>query len=218
MLNKKIIIKTVVGVSVLFVANAHAVSNAYIGGQLGYSNVHQANPLSMWTLSSQTVVNKSSNNDTGVAGRIFGGYQVNKYFSAELGLAKFSNATSKLVFNTPGFNYSQKDTIKTNAIDLVAKAILPIKEKVSIYGKLGAAYVIQNDDYNDNYSSTAIPAAQFKGNTNTKQLLPTFGVGASYAFTPNIAADISYNRIQETNNSKINSIDFYSVGLIYSIC
>lgn len=206
MLNKKTVGVVVVCLSTLAAASSHAATQGtYFGGQLGYGNVHQK-------LSSSSFLGtvKHANKDSGVAGRIFGGYQVNENFAGELGWSKFSDA--KVKASVPGATGSA--TLKTDAVDLVAKGIYPVMNNVNVYGKAGGAYVIQRGD---GKITTSNNREISKGSNTEKKLLPTFGVGASYDFNPNLAADVSYNRIQKVGSTKINSTDLVSVGLIYSI-
>jgi len=206
MLNKKTIVGlAVLGVSSLVAVNSFAASQgAYVGGQLGWGDVHQK--VSSSVLTGTTV---HTNKDTGLAGRVFGGYKLNDNFAGELGVSKFSDAKIKASAN----GYTTQGTLKTTAVDLVAKGIYPIANNVSVYGKAGVAYVAERGDAKLTRSGRVISAYSVDAN----KLLPTFGTGVSYDFNPNLAADLSYNRIQKTGNTHINSTDLVSVGLIYSI-
>ncbi len=233
MLSKKIMC----GVAVLGTAvalNAYAVQPGfYMGGQLGWGKVHQdtitnhdLNAITTSGLGYNNYTVKSyseSSSDSGLAGRLFGGYQINETWGAELGWSKFKNMTTKAsdkgVDNVNGlpFSSSASGTVKTDAIDLVAKATYPIQNNINVYGKLGAAYLMQRAN-----ASAALSEPGFKvagsGSDNEHKVYPTFGVGASYEFTQNVAADLSWNRIQKVGNSKkMSSTDFVGVGLIYSI-
>jgi len=203
MFNKKIIAIAVLGFSVLTVANSHAAP--YVGGQLGYGNVHQFTGI-------------DNGKDTGIAGRLFAGYQFNDYFATEMGWSKFSNATTSLAFSDTDFNGYVKGTVKTDAVDLVVKGILPVTAQMNVYGKLGGAYVVSRGNINVSYVDSGYSYSGSYSETERK-LLPTAGVGASYAINNNLAADISYNRIQKVgnNSSFVNSTDLVSLGLIYSI-
>lgn len=173
---------------------AFAESRPYFGGQLGYGKSG-----SEYTL-----------NGSGIAGNLFAGYQFNSYFATELGWTTFHNVnkTYNMGFSTAG------TTVKTNAVDLVGKVILPVTSKLDLYGKLGVAYVMQNYDvsFNDRIERGMGYAISF----NEYAWLPTFGIGESYHFTPKLAMDVSYNRIQRVGNTTIGSSDFLGVGLTYS--
>lgn len=56
-------------------------------------------------------------------------------------------------------------------------------------------------------------AAGEESDTNTS-VFPTFGIGVSYDFRPDISADLSYNRVQKVGNSdQLGSLDFVALGL-----
>lgn len=177
-------------------AMAAALPGAYVGAGLGYGNVHQS------------VSDVDNSKDSGLAGRAFAGWQFNQYLATELGWSKFTDATFKA--NSPFASVHGK--LKTDAVDVVVKGILPVADSFNLYAKAGAAYVMSRAD-------ASVTLFGYPANYDEKEnkWFPTFGAGATYDFTPNVAADLSYSRIQKTGNSDIfNSTDLYTVGLIYS--
>lgn len=242
MLNKKTMLGVAaVSLSTLIAANAIAAQpGVYVGGQLGVGNVHQsgvsASDLDLPKGLTFQSFNSSTSKANAIAGRLFTGYQFNSNFAAELGWTKFSNVDSKFSgritqaslapigkpaglrpLQVPNNLQQGKTTVKTDAIDLVAKGILPVSDKVSVYGKAGAAYVLARGNASATVRSGK-KAVVVKGSDSEHKLMPTFGAGVSYDFNPNLSADLSYNRIQKVGgSSNINSTDLVSVGLIYSI-
>lgn len=198
-----IINKTKLGVAAVVLSSvvsasamAAALPGAYVGADLGYGVLHQS------------VSGVDNSKDSGLAGRAFAGWQFNQYLATELGWSKFTNAT----FKESSPFASAKATLKTDAVDVVAKGILPVADSFNLYAKAGAAYVMSRADV-----SASIFGFTGKADVEEKKWFPTFGAGATYDFTPNVAADLSYSRIQKTGNSDIfNSSDLYTVGLIYS--
>lgn len=213
MLNKKILLGVAtVGLSALVAVNASAaLPGAYVGGTLGWGDVHQGGfPAPAFDTKSD---------DTGIAGRLFGGYQFDDTWGAELGWSRFSNATAKgkLVRGFGPF-YSVTNlsgTIKTDAFDLVGKATLPIQDGFSVYGKAGIAYLYQRADVSIS-GGALVPSGVLKGSDNEHRIFPTFTVGTSYDITPNVVADLSWNRIQKVGSSDLSSTDLVGVGLSYS--
>lgn len=241
MLNKKIMGVVAVGLSTIAISAQAATDGVYLGGTLGYGNVHQEGVTKSDTLLG-TVKGSTftaSNKDTGLAGRLFAGYNFNQNLAAELGWTKFTNATSTgtASYKQAGLNLIQTNstTIKTDAVDLVAKGTFPIANNFSVYGKIGAAYVIQRADTNVSGAAKLTPGrahgrvirhatdlavmvpANSSSSTTTKSLLPTAGVGVSYAFNDKLSTELEYDRIQQVGNSKVNSTDFVGLGLTYSI-
>lgn len=218
-----VIVSIVCGV--VTTANATCNPGVYVGGQLGWGSVHQGN-FAEPTVAVGNVANNGDSKDTGLAGRVFGGYQFNQNFAAELGYTKFHNATANETTSsttTPVFgapfttNSTASGTVKTDAFDIVGKGIIPLQNGFSIYGKLGAAYLRTSGNVNTTVTNTG----GFNNTTTTTtnldahKVLPTFGAGASYDITQNLAADVSWMRIQKVGNTKLNNTDFVGAGLTY---
>lgn len=224
----------VVGISGLaFATSAFAgAPGVYVGGQIGagitqsysYSKSSLENALQSANYTLNTYKAKNADK-TGLAGRVFIGYQVDSNFALEAGYTQFSN--QKLSLNATAtednglhdINLSSKGTIKTHAFDLVGKAIYPIQNGFSIYGKAGVAYLAQSAKASADVSGVHVVGnavqQKFKGNENA--ILPTFGLGVSYDITPNVVADVSWNRIQKVGNkTSLSSTDFVGVGLAYN--
>jgi OOP family OmpA-OmpF porin len=215
--------KTMLGVGALVLSGVAVTSlyaadpGAYVGGQLGWGNTQQS------FLTGSDFKSSFKQKDDGIAGRVFAGYQFDPTWGVELGWTKFSTADVKgkntYVFwrapsdirNVAGTRaVTDNGTIRTDALDLVGKATVPVNDKVSVYGKFGAAYVM------DRFHSTTGYAHADKTNQKENKLFPTAGVGASYALTSNLSTDIEYDRIQKVgNSSKIGSADLASVGFTY---
>ena len=205
MLNKrKMLGVAVLGFSTLMAASSYAaLPGAYVGGQLGWGKVHQA---------SSTIAHATSSN-TGLAGRIFAGYEIDPIWAAELGWTKFSTVDLKQT----GLGYNVRGHLKTDAVDLVGKASFPVANKVSIYGKAGAAYVYERGSANATLTRGS-SVVKFHDSDKAHKVYPTLGAGVSYEFSPSVSSDVSYNRIQKIgSSSKIGSTDLVSMGLTYHI-
>lgn len=226
-LNKKHILSVafVAASSLLIAANASAaVAGPYVGGQIGFGNVHQdgfsTSQLNR-AIGGTFVSGTNSSKDTGVAGRVFAGYQMNQNFAAEMGYSKFTNATANASVNTqaPTQTLTAKGTVKTYAVDLVGKAILPLQYGFNLYGKAGIAYLNSSTEV----STTLVKKGFGTTTTSAKvtdtahHIYPTFGAGVGYDVTQNLVADVSWNRIQKTgNSSKLASTDLFAVGMAYN--
>lgn len=185
---------TTAGMCALANAEANA-SGIYLGAQAGVADTH-------FTKSSLGITSGSIH-DTGLAGGVFTGYQFNQNWAAELGFTQFSNTK---INNIDGTGVDGK--VRENAVDLVAKGILPLQDNFSLIGKLGAAFV------------TAMPSASGYGVTanggTTHKVYPTGTIGVSYNITPNVPVDLTYTRIQRVGNSNsIESIDYAALGVSY---
>jgi OOP family OmpA-OmpF porin len=136
--------------------------------------------------------------------KLFGGYQFNKYFALEGGyfnLGKFDYAVSSDE-GTLGGN------IKVMGLNLDAVAILPITEKFSAFGRMGANYA-QAKDY---FHATGT----IDNNPQEKALNYKVGAGLQYALTDALGIRLEAERYR-INDAVGNDgdIDLYSVGLTY---
>jgi len=205
-LKKSLLVAIFAGASLLGVssfANA-ALPGFYVGGQAGWGDTHASSAYS----------SPSSSKDTGLAGRIFTGYQIDQNWAVELGYTKFSNAKVKYNYGSvDGVNLgSARFTTKEQAVDLVAKGILPLQDGFGLYGKAGAAYLDGKVSGSGN-----VLGHNLSGSITEHKILPTFGVGVSYDITPNVPVDLSWNRIQKVGNTRfLRSTDLIALGIAYN--
>jgi OmpA-OmpF porin, OOP family len=190
---------------------AHAeMPGFYASAQLGYGNTH-INTSDLVTVSNNTSpVSLPNLNSLALAYRLAFGYQLNENLAVEMGYRRFSNTD----IGVSTANYTVGASSKERAFDLVGKSIVPITHQLSVYGKLGIAYVKPNSQ---GYSSGAT-ATSYKVVTHdySNTLEPTFGLGISYALKPNVPIDFSWNRIQKLGgDNHAPSSDFYALGVSY---
>lgn len=183
-----------------FGATTYALANesgSYVGVQAGYGAQRIE---SVATITSPII---QANRKNGIAGRIYGGYKFNENLAVELGGSKYSNATWKALNNTT-------ITLKTYAVDLLAKGIVPISDKVSVFGQAGAAYVKANISAPNN---TTLQSANF--------VRPKVALGAEYAINENLSANVTASRIFKkgsvTDNKYLPNLDMATIGLQYQI-
>lgn len=149
-------------------------------------------------------------NDTGFAGRVFAGYDINKYFAVEAGyFYMFPKATVAGVQTVLGVtNKSDLFDVRTQAIDLVAKIKAPIMDNFGLYAKAGPGYLMQS------YSTLGT-----KNKDNVNQFNLVYGFGAYYTIN-NVAFDLSYTRYNSGRTKLASdnwqpSVDFYALGVSY---
>ncbi|CAL7959542.1 Outer membrane protein [Gammaproteobacteria bacterium] len=143
-------------------------------------------------------------NDSGFVGRVFAGYDINRYFAIEAGYSYFFNKANTEWNTTYNIN-----KIKTQAIDAYFKGKLPVVESFDLYAKLGAGYLMtQNNPAANNYAG---------GNNNNINV--AFGAGADYYITPNVIANLEWTRIagsqKVTSEKFIPNTDAFMIGLRY---
>lgn len=103
---------------------------------------------------------------------VFGGYRYNQNLAAEVAYTGVSYAYTTVA----GFRYLSKQI----ALSVAAVGTLPLNDDFSLLGKLGVA-------------ASSSESNNIAGEQNTRRFAPTFGIGAEYKFTPNVAARVTYD-------------------------
>jgi opacity protein-like surface antigen len=199
MTRKQILMSVVSGFAGLFITAtaSAAVEGPYIGGALGWGDVHQTDFVNK--------ANTASGLNSGLAGRVFAGLQFQPNIAAEMGYSKFrdakfnSSTTSNAGLTTEAYNA----TIKSYAVDLVAKIIVPLQNGFNIYGKVGGAYLNEANTSNevDTITGTTVTTTTSSQSMTLHKVLPTYGLGASFNVNKNVSTDISWMHIQKVGNT-----------------
>lgn len=213
-----------------------AANGPYVGGQLGWADTHQGEFISIHLngLVQKVIPDLSSQpldilfNNTGVAGRVFVGYQFIRYFAAEVGYYRFSKLDVKTdanlelrIFNSYHLplNVSTHSKVRTYAIDLIAKGIWPITDRFNVYAKLGLAYLNVSGSVTAAAKTTIVNSieiiASISANPSLNIVYPAFGFGISYDVSNHFTAELFYSRIQQFDKKLFPNIDFLGVGLAY---
>ena len=184
----------------------------YVGGNVGPTSAGFNQP-SAATAAALTgpgfIVNSYSERKRDKFGyKLYGGYQLNRNFAIEGGY--FDLGDSRYTFNTtPGGSLSGETSVKGVNLDLVG--ILPITDKFSVLGRVGAAHARSRTHFSN---AGAVPfngSRPSSSDTNVK-----YGVGMQYAFTDQLAVRGEYERYRITDPIRNKGhIDQVSVGLVY---
>lgn len=140
--------------------------------------------------------------------KIFGGYQINKNFALEGGyfdLGKFGFTATTVPAGTLSGN------IRIKGLNLDVVGTLPITEKFSAFGRIGANYAEAKDSFTGTGAVSVLNPNPSKRDTNLK-----VGLGLQYAFTESLAlrAEVERYRINDAVGNK-GDVDLVSVGLVY---
>lgn len=179
----------------------------YIGGNVGQSLATIDNDRIMSAiLSNGYTVSSIANDDRDTGYKIYGGYQLNRNFAVEGGyfdLGKFS--FSSLPAGTLSGN------IKIRGLNLDLVGTLPLSEKFSVFGRIGANYAEATDSFSGPGAVALASTSPSNRDTNLK-----VGLGVQYAFTESFAlrAEMERYRINDAVGNK-GDIDLVSIGLIY---
>ncbi len=139
--------------------------------------------------------------DTDTAASLAYGVQVHPNIDVEVGYINFGKANY-----APSVGNALSARSESAYVAAVGK--YPFQDGFSVYGKLGASY-------HWNKWKGAIATVPFSSSDD--RLAPMVGVGASWKFMPNWAADLEYayfNRVAKDQSVKAN-IDMWTVGIKY---
>ena len=142
------------------------------------------------------------NGDTGARG--FFGYQFHRHFAVELGAATLGKAPPDPSIQRTATDVSAHAT----AFDLVGLGILPVSERLRLYGKLGV--------YAGQVKTTGIAVIPILGIPvpvdDTENVSgATFGAGVELRLSPNFAVRGDWQRYSKLVGS---DLDVMSVGLL----
>ena len=183
--------------SLIAVAPAQAQSTGWMGGRMD-TNLYVGASIGQTHFNNTcdgVVVISCDDKDTGYKG--FVGWQFHPNFAVEGGYYHLGEAT----LNGVGVTASAK----VRGWELVGLAIFPVWQQLSLYGKVGAARSRVTGNSNLGIS----------GSDNSTDF--TYGLGAQYAFTRNVAARVEWQRYNDVGGSNVgkDDIDFFNASLLY---
>jgi OOP family OmpA-OmpF porin len=187
--------KLLLGVALTLAAMAAGAQDRgfYVGGHLGQAKAKDA--------CSDVGGPGISCDDTATSFKILGGYQFNKHLAAELGYIDFGKAEAR----GPGGTI----TLKSHAFDLVAVGTLPIADRFSVYGKIGA-YRATTDL---NVSTTLLRGSASDDSTDL-----TYGVGAGFDATRQVTLRAEWQRYSDVGGDNVGGkgdVDVISLGVLF---
>jgi OOP family OmpA-OmpF porin len=183
----------------------------YVGANMGQSqatidDARITNGLFANGLTSQNI--NGINRDLGY--KVFAGYKINKNFAIEAGyfyLGQFGFNT-----NTTPLGTLSGET-KLNGLNLDALGILPVTEKLSVFGRIGVTHTQANDSFVGTGAVNVLNPNPSSRDTNLKA-----GLGLQYALNDalTVRAEIERYRINDAVGNK-GDVDILTVGLIYRL-
>ncbi len=180
----------------------------YIGGNIGRTHANFNNDaINNQFIGSGFAVTSTSTDNRSTGGKLFGGYQLNPNFAVEGGY-----------FDLGRFNYSGTTTggayngnTRVNGLNLDLVGTLPLTDRFSVLGRVGAAYARTRDDF---ASTSFVPVNTFNRSRNETGV--KFGVGIQYAITEalSLRGELERYRINDPIRNRSN-VDMASIGLVY---
>jgi opacity protein-like surface antigen len=176
-----------------------------------------AMPLPMgWYIEGDAGGSKSSNKNygsgtsrgtnTGFAWNADAGYKFMPYLGVEIGYTKYAQTKVK---GTGGVQVA-KDS--DSSYQAAAKGILPVSTSgVEFFAKVGITRI--NSHVTLTNPSDPVAANVATGSKNSTGLY--LGVGADYAFMPNLTGILQWARAKGNNST--GNLDLYSVGIAYMV-
>ena len=181
----------------------------YVGGNVGRTYTDFDNARLTNSLAGQgfrVTSNSEDKHDTGY--KLFGGYQLHRNFAIEGGYFDLGKVNYG-VTTFPAGSFAGETKVRGLNLDLVG--ILPIGDRFSVFGRVGAAYAQSRSSF---ARTGNIALGNFDSRNNDTNV--KVGLGAEYAFTPalSVRGEIERYRVSDPVRNK-GYIDMASVGLVY---
>ncbi len=143
--------------------------------------------------------------DTGY--KLFGGYQMSRNWAFEAGYFDLGSSSFTAI-TVPAGTLSGK--VRSQGLNLDLVGTLPITERFSALGRIGAQYARTRDSFGSTGLATVINANPSHRETNAK-----VGVGLQYEFSPSflVRTEAERYRMNDGVGHKAN-VDMYSVSLV----
>jgi OOP family OmpA-OmpF porin len=173
----------------------------YIGGGLGQSK---------WDIDSSGLSGTTDDKDT--AWKIFGGYQVNKYFGVEGGYVDLGNAsfTGTLASPIPPFPAGTPVSLNLDSKAWFVSVVgtLPISNQFSLLGKIGVSR-------SDTDATAAV--AGLAGSANEKTTEATYGLGVRFDINKNFGVRAEWDRFRVGGDDVggKGDIDLFTINAIF---
>jgi len=136
--------------------------------------------------------------DTGTGFKIGGGYAFHRNFGVEAAYVDLGKATASAG--------GQSAELKASGISVVAVGMLPLGQNFSLLGRLG-------------FINATVELSALGSSVDSTDMKTTFGIGASYNFTPKFAVRADYDVYQKLGDNDTtggeSDVDMISIGVVY---
>jgi OOP family OmpA-OmpF porin len=192
--------------------NAHSQEANYyyfgVGAGQSHSQLNEADTTSSM-FGPNTGASLQGHEQQDTAYKIFGGYQFNRNFALEAGyfnLGKFS-------YRAAAGPSTLNGTYEVEGLNLDMIGTLPMSERFSVFGRLGAQYANTRDSFSGTGTLTPTGGNPSKRDTNLK-----VGLGVQYDISPSmqVRAEAERYRINDAMDNR-GDINVFSVSLVFPI-
>src|SRR5690349_2349845 len=180
----------------------------YAGASLGQSKFKGA-------CDAEAGITLSNCNDSDTSWKIFGGYQFTPNLALEVGYNDFGRISSDATVVVGGSTFRGNAKIEATAFELTGVGMLPLGHQFSLYGKLGVYYAETKASASVQQTTPPFGSGSFSQSDNNSNL--TFGFGARYDFTKNIAVRAEWQRFSKVGSDDTGKgdIDVLAIGGLY---
>ena len=153
-------------------------------------------------------INSISVEERDVGYKIFGGYQFNRYIAVEGGYFDLGHFGFNAVTVPPG---TLSGEMKVRGINIDLVGTMPLTEKWSVFGRVGANYAETKDSFSGTGAVTILNPNPSTRDTNVK-----VGLGVQYALTDalGLRGEVERYRVNDAVGNK-GDVDLVSLGLVY---
>lgn len=151
---------------------------------------------------------QSSTDKTDTGYKLQLGYQFNQYFALEGGYVNLGKATYQ--GSAAGIGNKSVE-FKASGVNLDAVGILPLNDRLSVFAKAGAIYAKVERN-----ASRHNGLGNFSSSTDSTDLKGTWGLGASYDLSKNLAVRAEYeqfHKLGKDDQTGEANVDMLSVGI-----
>ncbi|MFA0134319.1 outer membrane beta-barrel protein [Vibrio splendidus] len=167
--------KTTITTTLLMLSSA-VYANPYIGASVGQAKFDSAN-FSIDSASGSNNTSLTLDDDSSLAGKIYGGYQFNRYIALEGSIG--------------GYDALDGDSVTVGDMKFAAiqpKVILPINDRFNLFAKAGVAYF--NAEFK--VSNSFVGAAGHLTFSDTT-MTGMYGLGADFLLTDNLRIEATWD-------------------------
>jgi len=164
-------------------------TGGYLFGMVGQTKVKDVDTTGFTNVS-------VDDSDTGF--KLGGGYAFHRNFGVEAAFVDLGKATASAG--------GQSAEVKASGLSVVAVGMLPLGQNFSLLGRFGVI-------------NATVKASGPGFSDDTTDMKTTFGIGASYSFTPKFAVRADYDVYQKLGDNdttgKESDVNMLSIGVVY---
>lgn len=153
-------------------------------------------------------VSSMSERDTTNGLKLYGGYQLNRNIAIEAGYYNLGKYGFSATTVPPG---TLDGTIRLRGLNIDLVGIMPLTEKFSVFGRIGAAQTQARDSFSGTGAAVVAVSSTSRRDTNLK-----VGLGMEYKLTPAVGVRAEFERYRINDGvGNRGDVDMMSVGLVY---